>query len=509
MTKLVVGVDSSTQSTKAIAWNATGLPIAEGRCDIPMSNPSMFYFEQNPDDWWSSFCTASKELTKKINPKDIEGLAISNQRETIGYFDKEGNSLFPAQLWMDERSREEVKEFCELMGGEHVMRNITGRPADTCPCVYRVYWMKKNHPEIYRKIDFFSDVHSYLLKKLSGEFEGGWISIDPHGMFDLQKKELSKDILKTLDLDETRFPRISLSGEKIGVVSQEASQLTGFVEGTPIFAAGGDGHLAGLGTNCTTSDRAYVNLGTAVVSGVWSKDYQVSDAWRTMIAAQGEGYIFENCLKSGALLINWFTDQFVAGDRKDKNFFQNLEDQASQISIGSGGLITQPYWSACMDPHWDVSARGTITGFSPSHSPAHVYRSILEGITLNQVRATFEMEEQSSLNIKEYLAIGGGAHSPLWRQMLADASGKNVLTADTVEASSLGAAMIAAYGVGWFSSIIKASNAMAGETKIFKPDASKREIYKELLEIYKDIYHSTATINHRLVDFANKYSKGN
>jgi len=105
------------------------------------------------------------------------------------------------------------------------------------------------------------------------------------------------------------------------------------------------------------------------------------------------------------------------------------------------------------------------------------------------------------------LAIGGGAHSPLWRQMLADASGKNVLISDTVEASSLGAAMLAAYGAGWYSTIEKAANSMAGETKSFNPDPSKREIYDELLDIYKDIYHATANINNRLVDFAAKRSK--
>ncbi len=504
--KYVVGIDSSTQSTKAIAWDKKGHAAAEGRCEITFQNPSIFNFEQNPDDWWRALCTSTKQLTDQINASDIEAIAISNQRETIGYFDKEGNSLSPAQLWMDERARKEVYEFCDLIGGKEVMNNITGRPADTCPAVYRVYWMKKNEPEVFKKVDFFSDVHSYLVKKLHGEFNGGWISVDPHGMFDLQKKEYSKQILDLLGIDEARLPKVFASGEVIGKVSQAASKETGLKEGTPIIAAGGDGHLAGLGTNCTTSDRAYVNLGTAVVSGVWSKEYHVSNAWRTMIAAQGEGYIFENCLKSGALLINWFTDQFVQGNRKDKDFFVKLEEQASSLPIGSDGLMSQPYWSACMDPHWDVSARGTITGFSPSHTPAHMYRSIVEGITLNQTIATLEMEKQSGLKIKEYLAIGGGAHSPFWRQMLADASGKNVLISNTIEASSLGSAMIAAYGAGWYSSINEAAGKMSGETTIVKPDESKREIYDELISIYKDIYNSTADINHRLVEFAYKHS---
>lgn len=507
--KYVVGIDSSTQSTKAIAWDKNGNAIAEGRCEISLQNPSIFNFEQNPDDWWRAFCTSTKQLTEQIKPEDIETIAISNQRETIGYFDKDGNSLYPAQVWMDERARKEVYELCDLIGGREVMNNITGRPADTCPCVYRVLWMKKNEPEIFKKIDFFSDVHSYLVKKLHGEFNGGWISVDPHGMFDLQKKEYSKEILTLLELDENKLPKAFAPGEVVGKVSRQASLETGLLEGTPIIAAGGDGQLAGLGTNCTTSDRAYINLGTAVVSGVWSKDYHVSNAWRTEIAAQGDGYIFENCLKSGALLINWFADQFVPGNRKEKDFFQKLESQASLIPIGSDGLMTQPYWSACMDPHWDVSARGTITGFSPAHSPAHVYRSIVEGITINQTIATFDMEKQSGLNIKEYLAIGGGAHSPLWRQILADASGKKVLISNTVEASSLGSAMIAAYGAGWYSSITSAAGSMAGKTTAINPDESKREIYDELISIYKDIYNSTADINHRLVEFAYKHSMKN
>lgn len=153
--RYVVGIDSSTQSTKAIAWDKKGHAAAEGRCEIAFQNPSIFNFEQNPDDWWRALCTSTKQLTDQINASDIEAIAISNQRETIGYFDKEGNSLSPAQLWMDERARKEVYEFCDLIGGKEVMNNITGRPADTCPAVYRVYWMKKNEPEVFKKVDFF------------------------------------------------------------------------------------------------------------------------------------------------------------------------------------------------------------------------------------------------------------------------------------------------------------------------------------------------------------------
>ena len=90
MSKLVIGVDSSTQSTKSIAWNEKGELIAEGRCDIPLSNPSLVKFEQDVEDWWKAFCVSCKELLQTIDLNKVESIAISNQRETLGILDKNG-----------------------------------------------------------------------------------------------------------------------------------------------------------------------------------------------------------------------------------------------------------------------------------------------------------------------------------------------------------------------------------------------------------------------------------
>ena len=165
---------------------------------------------------------------------------------------------------------------------------------------------------------------------------------------------------------------------------------------TPVFAAGGDGQLAGLGTNCTVPDRAYINLGTAVVSGIWLPEYHYNTAWRTELAAQGEGYILENCLRSGAFLVNWFVDQFVAQGKADASVFKRLEEAAQAIPIGADGLLLQPYFSGVMDPHWDIDARGVLLGLSGSHNEAHIYRAIIEGITLDQVMATLDLERAAA-----------------------------------------------------------------------------------------------------------------
>jgi len=276
---------------------------------------------------------------------------------------------------------------------------------------------------------------------------------------------------------------------------------------TPIFAGGGDGQCAGLGTACITSEQAYINLGTAVVSGVWSPQCMNSKAWRTEIAATGEGYILETCLRSGAFLINWFVDQFVPGDRNEENFFKRLEQEAQKIPIGSDGLITLPYWSGVMNPHWNPNGRGCFIGLSGGHKPAHLYRSILEGMCLDQAQATSEVEKETGLRVERFVAIGGGAASPLWTQMLADSTGKDVAISDTAEASALGAAMIAAHGAGWFESFNEAAAAMSGNTKVVKPDPSVRRIWDELLEIYGRLFPDNEETFNALVKFAVKSSK--
>lgn len=504
---LVVGIDSSTQSTKAIAWDRDGRAVAEGRAPIPLANPALYRFEQDPEDWWAACRTALKDLLAQVDAARVVGLAISNQRETVAFLDGEGRAVRPAIVWLDERARPEVQVLSDILGAETIHR-ITGRHPDITPCVYRYLWLKRHEPESFERTACFADVQCFLLHRLtagSGDgFATGWISADPMGLFDLEAKRWSSAFLDVLGLSEDRLPTAHPPGSLLGRVSESAAAATGLAAGTPIFAAGGDGQCAGLGTDCTSSARAYINLGTAVVSGVWSPTYAYDKAWRTELAAQGEGYILENCLRSGAFLINWFVDQFTPAGRDDPQVFDKLEAAAGALPIGSDGLMALPYWSGVMDPHWDSSARGCLIGFGGSHTPAHVYRAIIEGMTLDQVMRTERLERAAGLTVTEYLAIGGGAASPLWRRMLADASGKTVLISETVEASALGAGMIAAAGAGWYPTIATAAQAMAGKTTAVEPDAARAPHYRELLDIYKGLYAATAATSHRLVAFASQ-----
>jgi xylulokinase len=160
-----------------------------------------------------------------------------------------------------------------------------------------------------------------------------------------------------------------------------------------------------------------------------------------------------------------------------------------------------------MNPHWNPNGRGCFIGLAGGHTPVHLYRSILEGMCLDQAQATDALEKETGIDVAKFVAIGGGASSPLWTQMLADSTGKTVAISETAEASALGAAMIAGFGAGWFATFDEAAEAMSGNTKIVEPDPKLRQTWDELLAIYRRIFPDNEKTFNDLVKFAVKAAK--
>jgi len=485
---VVIGIDSSTTATKAIAWKRDGSVAGVGRSPIPLASPGDNRYEQNPEDWWSAASIALRQLVQQSPPQRIAALAISNQRETFVPLDSKGAPIRPAIVWLDQRCGEEVGWLTGKVGADAIHR-ITGKPPDMAPVAYRIAWMLRREPELFRSIAMFADVHGYLVWRLTGSFQTSWASADPLGLFDMQNRAWSPEVMRALEVCPEQLPRLVAPCSVIGTVSAAAAAHTGLAPGTLVVAGGGDGQAAGLGVNALTPWRAYLNLGTAVVSGTYSKQYRTGTAWRTMGSCSGEGYYYETSLRAGTFLVEWFVRQVCQAAEEDKAIYNRLEAEAARVPIGSGGLLAVPYWGAVMTPYWDPQARGCFVGLTGSHRIGHMYRSLLEGIALEQALVSGMIEEQTGVRTREFIAIGGGAASDLWCQIVADASGKTVRRSRTVEASSLGAAVCAAVGAGWFQGAADAAESMAGAiTRETEPVPDQAARYRELMGIYREIY---------------------
>jgi sugar (pentulose or hexulose) kinase len=499
---LVIGLDSSTTATKAIAWDKRGQAMGEGRAAVPLSNPQAGWFEQEVSDWWTSAQTAIRELLTKVGRERIAAIAISNQRESFAQFDKDGKALRPGTLWLDERGRSEIDRLVKQMGRDEIHR-ISGKPVDLTPCLFRCAWFEAHMPEMWQNVTRTAEVHGVLVHALTGQWATSTASADPMGLIDMKAQDWSDTLLKSVGLTRAQLPALKKPGQKIGILTKEAAEATGLPQDVIVVAGGGDGQCAGTGANIFETGRAYLNLGTAAVSGSFGGTYAYDPAFRTMNAVAEDGFIYESCLRTGTFLVNWLVEQLFNVDAaKNPQIFKTLEAEAAQSPIGSNGLALVPYWSGCMTPYWDPNARGVIAGLTASHRRGDVYRALLEGVALEQAMVSDRISEVTQ-PIDHFVAMGGGAASDLWCQIIADASGRKVLRSTTVEASSLGAAIAAAAGAGWYNSVGEAAAAMAGAlTQSFTPDKKAQARYAELAAIYADLWPSLSKWNARMAAFA-------
>ncbi len=486
--KFVIGIDSSTQSTKAIVWNEKGQPVSEGRAPISMKMPQPGHAEQDPEEWWDSFIIALRQALQKIDPKRVEGLSISNQRETVAFLDQDGTSLHDAMVWLDERAANEVGGLCEVLEGEKIHK-ISGKPIDPTPVLYRLKWLSKNKPKVLEKTHRILDVQGYLVFRLTGTAKTSWTSADPFGTFDIHKKVWSSTLLDQVGVRTNQFPEALCPGKEIGRISEKITSEFNLPINLKIFAGGGDGQCAGLGVNAIAGGRAYLNLGTAIIAGASSQDLRLSNFWRTLISPTGQGYFLEAVQRAGAFFVNWFLECLGSGERTPETFAK-LDEQASKIDIGSEGVLVQTHLSGCMDPHWDPQAFGTFLGLRTHHTQAHLYRASLEALTLESARAMQKMVSEG-VELRKINAIGGGAQSHLWMKMIADATQLPVQRSLSNEASALGAGISAAVGAGWFASFEEAAAAMTNEAELIEPDQNVAEKWQDLSMRQSKIYMIT------------------
>jgi xylulokinase len=366
------------------------------------------------------------------------------------------------------------------LGAERLHRE-TGKYPNLTPVLYRLNWLRREEPATLDAAAKILDVHGYLTGRLTGAPTASWTSADPFGVFDLREKRWSAPILDWLGLTPDRFARLVAPGAHVGDVTAAAAAQTGLAEGTPIFAGGGDGQCAGVGVNGARKGVVCLNLGTAIITAAWAAEPRINAYWRTMTSPTGEGYFLEGCQRAGTYLVDWFVDGFAGGrDAPDRAaLFAKLEAMAAEIPIGAEGALVCPYLTGCMDPHWDADARASISGLGPHHGLGHLYRAVLEALTLEIARCVDAMREQG-LAPERIVAVGGGAASALWRRMLADATGLPLAVSTSLEASSAGAAMAAAAGAGWYGSIAEAAAGMASESAPTDPDPSVRDAWAAL-----------------------------
>ena len=483
---LVIGVDCSTTASKAVVWDKAGKAVAIARHGYDLQHVRSGWVEQNAPDWWRATSQAIADVVREVGPERIAAISVTHQRETFVCLDDLGNPVRPAITWMDVRATEQV-----AMHGNATVHRLTGKPPNPTPAWYKLIWLKTHEPQSLARTSKIVDVGGYLLQKLTGEWVTSWASADPLGLVDLTRFAYDCSLLATASLSEHQLPRLVAPGAKAGGLSVHVAEALGLPAGLAVIASAGDGQAAGLGCNVTRPRRAYLNIGTGTVSGVYGVDYNHNTAYRTMGGPIPGTYIFETFISGGTQNIVWFVENFATAEKAaahGQSVEQILEAAAATIAPGAERLLCLPYWTGAMTPYWDGHARGAFVGLSGLHGKAHMYRAILEGIALEQHFLTTGVEDATAIPIDEILLLGGGSRSPVWCQIIADVMGRKVKLVREQESTALGAGIHAAAAVGLYPDLRSAADAMTGIEREFSPRAEIHAAYAPIYAAYCSLY---------------------
>lgn len=426
----------------------------------------------------------------------VEGISFSGQMHSLVIMDEHGFPLRNAILWNDVRTTAQCERITNVLGDDliHITKNKS-LEGFTLP---KILWVQDNEPEIWAKTHQFLLPKDYLRYRLSGESHMDYSDAAGTLMLDMENGKWSSSILKQFDIDPSICPPLINSTDKVGYLQEELATEIGFTNRIPIFAGGADNACGAIGAGIVHPNQAMASIGT---SGVFlsyeddeKRDYEGHLHFFNHVIPN-KFYSMGVTLAAGNSL-SWYKDTFA----KDETYEEMLSG-ISEVPAGSNGLLFAPYISGERTPYTDSNIRGTFLGIDISHTKDYFTRSVLEGITFSLRDSLELMKDFTDKKIERVISVGGGAKNPEWLQMQANIFNTPVTPLETEQGPGMGAAMLAAVGIKWFSSIEECSKVFVNYRKTILPEPVEVKKYNEVYKAYQEIYPATKDISHQLVKF--------
>ncbi|HOL22181.1 MAG TPA: xylulokinase [bacterium] len=490
----LAGIDVGTTGVKILIIDEKGDVKGSITVEYPLFTPKPGWAEQNPSDWWEATVKGIKGLLEKTGIKgtEIKGIGLTGQMHGSVFLNNRGDVIHPAILWCDQRTAKECEEITEKVRKERVFE-ITCNPVLTGFQAPKIIWLKKNHPEVYKKISKVLLPKDYIRFCLTGTFATDVADASGTSLFDVKNRRWSEEILDALDIPSSFLPECFESPEVTGYITEEVSALTGLAKGTPVVAGAGDQAAGGVGSGIVEEGLVSVSIGTSGVVFAHLEDVFVDPEGRLHTfchAVPGKWHIMGVMLSAGGSF-RWLRDIFFGRDES----YKVMTDMAETIPAGSEGLLFLPYLTGERCPYPDPDARGVFFGISLKHRKEHLVRAVMEGVSFGLKDSIKIMKEIGVPGCVKFRLTGGGAKSDLWCGMMADIFNGSTVRLKVEEGPSFGAAILAGVGAGIYSNVKDACKKLVKEEEnVFKPDKENTEIYEKFYILYGDLYKNLAVL---------------
>lgn len=495
--RYLLGVDLGTSGTKTVLFNEAGQAVANHTAEYPMHQPHNGWAEQDPEDWYRAVCEGAQAVLAAAHVKsgDVVSVGLSGQMHGLVMLDAEGRVLRRAILWCDQRTGAQAERMKQLIGAQRLIE-ITANPAMTGFTAAKILWVQENEPELYARCRHILLPKDYIRYRLTGEWATEVSDASGMQLMDVANRCWSAEVLEKLSIDRALLSPIYESPDVTGRVHARAAEETGLRAGTPVVGGAADNSAAAVGTGVVRSGAAFTTLGTSGVVYAISDSVSIDPKGRihTLCASVPGKWTAMSCTLAAGLSLRWLRDTCCEGEvlrarEEDVDPYVLMGNMASCVPLGSDRLIYLPYLMGERCPHPDPDCRGVFFGLSAMHTRAHLIRAVMEGVGYSQAECV-EVFREMGVPVERMTACGGGARSPLWRQMLSDLYGCPVSTLAVDEGPALGAAILAGVGAGVYESVERAADAVIRRDATQQPDAAAHVAYQPYFDLYKRLYRS-------------------
>jgi xylulokinase len=486
---MIVAHDLGTTGNKASLHDDNGRLIAAVTVPYPTRFARGGVAEQDPEQWWGAVCAATRRLLAAtgVDAAAVRAVGFSGQMMGAVLLDASYQPVRPAIIWADHRGTDQCRALLDKVSMETAYR-ITGHRLNPTYSLSKVMWVRDREPEVFGRVAHVCLAKDFVVQRLTGTLVTDPSDASSTNAYNQGRGAWSAELLAAADLDAALFPEIVVSTTVVGGVTAAAADLTGLRPGTLVVIGGGDGPMAAVGAGVVSpAAGAYTYLGSSSWVSLAAHAPLHDPEMRTMTfdhVVPGL-YVPTATMQAGGGSLHWVTDLLAPGDEAGR--FRRLVADADTAEASSEGLYFLPHLLGERSPYWNPAARGAFVGLARHHGPAHLTRAVLEGVAFNLATCVGAFRE-SGTTVDRVDAIGGGAASDVWLQILADVWGAVVRRRSIVEeANSLGAAVAAGVGAGLLTGFDVAPT-LSTVTGEFAPEPTRHAAYRRRHALFLDAY---------------------
>jgi len=524
---MFLGIDLGSTSIKAVVYDAAGDVAARGSTPMRRFHPNAEHPEWTvwePNALWEDVAVVCRDAVKQLGEAEkIQAVAVTGMGMDGLPMAEDGTPLYPLISWHDPRTAPQYEWWMKHIGAEKTYR-IGGNPVWAINSALRMLWLKENEPKIFADTYKWLLIEDFINYKLCGRFATDYSMASCTMLFDQTSHCWSEELCELSEIPREILPDVLPSSTFLGEISDAAAAFTGLKKGTPVFLGGHD-HI------CSSLPVGAFREGSVMnITGTWETIGLISTVPPVHVPLGENGIMTQSNVLADRYMIwggnpagemlEWYRRSVAVSPQSpqtalnatlhetaEKNGtiqqsalpdWDVLIPLAESAAAGSGGVMFLPHLDGCQCPWVNPHSRGTFIGLNSRTSHRELLRSVIEGLGYQILTVIRVMESSLNMRATEVVATGGAIRNRFWMQNKADMTGLRVRIPAVEEATVLGAAMLAAIGLGVYRDAEDAFARVCKSSETFEPNAERTAFYQHRFPLFKELYNAVSPIHGKI-----------